>query len=67
MGRSCGKDKDVGEQPDYEQCILVSTKASLNEMLAPRALVIFSSLVIDGSAQLDYEKCVTMLDISPTL
>ena len=51
---------DVGEQPDYEQCILVSMKASLNEMLAPSALVIFSSLIIDGSAQLDYKKCISI-------
>ena len=55
---------DVGEQPDYEQCILVSMKASLNEMLAPGALAIFSSLIIDGSAQLDCEKCISMWDIS---
>ena len=34
---------DVGEQPDFEQCILVFMKVSLNEMLAPRALVVFSS------------------------
>ena len=31
---------DVGEQPDYEQCIFVSMKASLSEMLAPRVSVI---------------------------
>ena len=30
---------DVGEQPDYEQCISIPNKASLNEMLTPRALV----------------------------
>ena len=32
---------DVGEQLDYEQCILVSRKASLNETLPPIALVHF--------------------------
>ena len=28
--------------PDYEKCIRISTEASLREMLAPGALVIFS-------------------------
>ena len=56
------------EQPDYEQCILVSMKPSLkNKTLASSALAVFSSLIIDGSAQLEYEKCISMLDISPTL
>merc|ERR1711871_1337833 len=32
-------------QPDYERCISISTKASLREMIAPGALVIFSPLV----------------------
>jgi len=36
---------DGSAQPDYEKCILISTKASLNEMLAPGALVILSPLV----------------------
>merc|ERR1712072_900905 len=31
--------------PDYEKCIRISTQASLREMLAPGALVIFSPLV----------------------
>ena len=31
--------------PDYEKCIRISTAASLREMLAPGALVIFSPLV----------------------
>jgi len=32
-------------QPDYARCIKISTEASLREMLAPGALVIFSPLV----------------------
>jgi inorganic pyrophosphatase len=32
-------------QPDYERCISISTKASLREMIAPGALVIFSPMV----------------------
>merc|ERR1712018_766719 len=36
---------DGSAQPDYEKCILISTQASLNEMLAPGALVILSPLV----------------------
>merc|ERR1712012_956952 len=35
---------DGSAQPDYEKCILISTQASLNEMLAPGALVILSPL-----------------------
>jgi inorganic pyrophosphatase len=31
--------------PDYEKCIVISTKASLREMIAPGALVILSPLV----------------------
>merc|ERR1719248_186925 len=31
--------------PDYDRCIKISTEASLREMLAPGALVIFSPLV----------------------
>merc|ERR1712025_22224 len=36
---------DGSAQPDYERCIRISTEASLREMLAPGALVIFSPLV----------------------
>merc|ERR1712166_1364410 len=32
-------------KPDYKRCILISTEASLREMLAPGALVILSPLV----------------------
>merc|ERR1719517_66637 len=32
-------------EPDYEKCIKISTEASLKEMIAPGALVIFSPLV----------------------
>merc|ERR1719199_2417872 len=32
-------------KPDYDRCIRISTEASLREMLAPGALVIFSPLV----------------------
>merc|ERR1719386_337954 len=32
-------------KPDYQRCILISTEASLREMLAPGTLVIFSPLV----------------------
>merc|ERR1719360_99261 len=38
----------MGEEkmtPDYDKCIRISTDASLREMLAPGALVIFSPLV----------------------
>merc|ERR1712151_621891 len=34
-----------GVPPDYEKCIRISTQASLKEMIAPGALVIFSPLV----------------------
>merc|ERR1712137_185749 len=34
-----------GATPDYEKCIRISTQASLKEMIAPGALVIFSPLV----------------------
>jgi len=34
-----------GEEPNYEKCIMISTDASLWEMLAPGALVILSPLV----------------------
>jgi len=33
------------EEPDYRKCIVISTEASLREMLAPGALVILSPLV----------------------
>ena len=55
---------DVGEQLDYEQCIVVSMRASLNEMSASKALVIVSSLIIDGNGQLGGGRCISMLDIS---
>jgi len=38
-------DKENPVPPDYEKCIRISTEASLREMLAPGALVIFSPLV----------------------
>jgi inorganic pyrophosphatase len=34
-----------GAEPDYERCIVISTQASLREMIAPGALVILSPLV----------------------
>jgi len=34
-----------GKAPDYEKCIVISTQASLREMIAPGALVILSPLV----------------------
>jgi len=34
------------ENPDYERCVAISTKASLKEMIGPGALVIFTPLVI---------------------
>merc|ERR1719162_2059501 len=34
-----------GKKPDYHGCIKISTDASIREMLAPGALVIFSPLV----------------------
>ena len=36
---------DDMKEPDYEKCIVISTRASLNEMLAPGALVILSPLI----------------------
>lgn len=38
-------DKENPVPPDYEKCIRISTEASLREMIAPGALVIFSPLV----------------------
>merc|ERR1712151_256137 len=32
-------------EPDYEQCIKISTEASLREMIAPGALVILSPII----------------------
>ena len=32
-------------RPDYEKCVAISTQASLREMIAPGALVIFSPLI----------------------
>jgi len=34
-----------GKAPDYERCIVISTQASLREMIAPGALVILAPLV----------------------
>ena len=34
-----------GKQPDYDTCIRISTAASLKEMIAPGALVLFSPLL----------------------
>merc|ERR1719221_802944 len=33
------------ESPDYDKCIMISTEASLREMVAPSALVILSPLI----------------------
>merc|ERR1740138_715167 len=34
-----------GHEPDYEQCIKISTEASLKEMIAPGLLVILSPII----------------------
>jgi len=34
------------ENPDYERCVAISTKASLKEMIGPGALVIFTPMVV---------------------
>ncbi len=34
-----------GRAPDYDTCIKISTAASLKEMIAPGALVVFSPIV----------------------
>jgi len=34
------------ENPDYERCVRISTKASLREMFAPGALVIVTPLAL---------------------
>ena len=36
---------DGMKERDYEKCIVISTRASLNEMLAPGVLVILSPLI----------------------
>merc|ERR1711937_87129 len=35
----------MGERPDYDACIAISTQASLKEMIAPGAMVIFTPLL----------------------
>jgi len=37
-------DANPSEKPDYDACIAISTKASLREMIAPGAMVIFTPL-----------------------
>jgi len=38
-------DENPTERPDYDRCIAISTQASLNEMVAPGAMVIFTPLL----------------------
>mmetsp|Transcript_10627 Transcript_10627/g.11725 ORF Transcript_10627/g.11725 Transcript_10627/m.11725 type:complete len:755 (+) Transcript_10627:28-2292(+) len=38
-------DANPTERPDYDACIAISTKASLREMIAPGAMVIFTPLL----------------------
>merc|ERR1719384_3078862 len=38
-------DENTTERPDYDACIQISTKASLAEMIAPGAMVIFTPLL----------------------
>jgi len=38
-------DENPTERPDYDACIQISTKASLSEMVAPGAMVIFTPLL----------------------
>merc|ERR1719197_996925 len=38
-------DDDSQAKPDYDRCIAIATNASLSEMIAPGALVIFSPLI----------------------
>merc|ERR1712127_296581 len=38
-------DENPKERPDYDACIKISTEASLKEMIAPGALVIFTPLL----------------------
>jgi len=35
-----------GKEPDHERCVAISTEASLNKMIAPGALVLFTPLVV---------------------
>merc|ERR1719491_1726481 len=39
-------DANPTERPDYDACIAISTQASLQEMVAPGALVIFTPLLV---------------------
>merc|ERR1712029_733114 len=39
-------DANPTERPDYDACIAISTKASLQEMVAPGAMVIFTPLIV---------------------
>merc|ERR1739838_946197 len=39
-------DENPSERPDYDACIAISTKASLKEMVAPGAMVIFTPLLV---------------------
>lgn len=39
-------DPNPSERPDYDACIAISTKASLQEMVAPGAMVIFTPLLV---------------------
>merc|ERR1711923_49483 len=39
-------DANPTERPDYDACIAISTKASLQEMVAPGCLVIFTPLLV---------------------
>merc|ERR1712204_101376 len=39
-------DANPTERPDYDACIAISTNASLREMVAPGAMVIFTPLLV---------------------
>merc|ERR1712177_33076 len=39
-------DANPTERPDYDACIVISTKASLREMVAPGAMVIMTPLIV---------------------
>merc|ERR1719359_819264 len=48
MVRECNRQFPLimqGGAPDYNQCIMISTQASLREMILPGALVIFSPIL----------------------
>merc|ERR1719359_235436 len=48
MVRECNRQFPLimqGGAPDYQQCIMISTQASLREMILPGALVIFSPIL----------------------